>query len=386
LTFGGVVEYIFSPVFKYINYKNMSERGPERHDERPSFSPAATVVFAGIAAATVTMTASSVRQHGFRNAPGFNDVQGRVDNAPVERSPFGIQNPKKGSPVVQEQMGVVSGRVQSVSNDTVVNGESMVLDSGSRVSDGGNYGRNGGVKSLPEMKRGAGVKRSVKVPGLSRDADSKVSVVEAVRAKLDRRGKNLAALSEYQLQGIVHGAVEDVLKSGRLPLRSGITVRTFPDKLSEYRVDRLGLDGRIRDAIGEVSAGKKERRDEMKHDARKILAKDSGLNVSDDEIGSVSYADVEEKEAIALAEREAHDRGYVEWIEGLNKGGFDSKDVPEMSAEEFGALFEEHFAETGATPDAVAKGMVPNDVASSPEDADVEIIPDSRTWAQQAEA
>jgi len=110
-------------------------------------------------------------------------------------------------------------------------------------------------------------------------------------------------------------------------------VRTFPDKLSEYRVDRLGLDGRIRDAIGEVSAGKKERRDEMRRGDRDLLGKDEMAFFAEGEALESEVDAAQEKDYLIDQERHAigveamqkmqddqrsSDAGYVEWIEGMD--------------------------------------------------------------------
>lgn len=366
----------------------MSERGPEgqnlpvrkdrkliqfKHPSQVALAAAVAVAVSGIAGAVMERAFDSTLSRGSDkpNVPPANP-----NNAPERKS---------SDPAVPARVMVASKSVPSVTSAVMegdtpayrANDGKRVEDGGSRVSEGGNYGRNGGVKGLPEMKRGVG-KRSEKVAGVSRDADSRLSFVESARAKLNERGKNLVAFSEYQLRGIVYSAVEEVLNANKFPLRKNesFPAKTFPSKLDEYKVDRLRLDSRIRAAIGQVSGVKKERRDEMNGEARKVLAKDDELNVSDAEFGLVSYADAEfedavsaQRAAITVEETEkmkldqsAYDEGYVDWIDGLNGDGFDDENVArsggEMSDSEFGALFEEHFAQNGVTPEALEKGMV----------------------------
>lgn len=334
----------------------MSERGPERRDERPSFSPAATVVFAGIAAATVTMAASSAMKHARQNASGFSEVQGRVDHAPVARNESEIQNPKKGSPVIQKQMGVVSDRVNAVSNGSVVHGETMVADGGSRVSEGGNYGRNGGVRSATDRNSARAADAFVKNGTVSRLSDNSLSAVDHVLAHIgdlksisSLKGDRLSAVVEEAVR-IVGGHADDasilngvrkaalklepidakkhskLLNGLKMVMKEGMHYRAYDNNtvdllpLGVTLIDRMKLDigteqlatligenldafrlggketqvrGMIRGEIGKVFEGRDKRRDAVRSGERNVLRKDSGLYVSDDDdAGTISYADV----------------------------------------------------------------------------------------------
>ncbi len=193
----------------------MSARGPEgNHGERSLFSPAAQVVLAGIAAATVTATASSVRQHALGHS-GFRHEQGRIidetSNVSVARGESVVQNARKGSSAVQRELGVVSERAQDVVMDVRGKGKpGKFADGGSRVSESGDYGMDGGVRNATSRNSDK-VEGAKKMKGESRDGDVSRPLVDKVLAEIGDFSE-VASLSGDELRVVVGDAVKAALK------------------------------------------------------------------------------------------------------------------------------------------------------------------------------
>jgi len=280
----------------------------------------------------------------------------------------------------------------SVSNTRVVGGNTKSMKSyksgkGGRIAtdisgvDVYDAGVSGVGKRVSVGKRGGRdfVQGEI-LTGDSTSLDSRhaLTLKERVRSRVGGL-EHLRHLSPKQLSMVVEKAVREAL-------------RFVPN---EERLDVAWVGRREKKVRGEIAGAiKRVFAEKDKAWALKRSGDPKGNVVEDLDIDSLgefmTYADAEEEEdrdasyakemGKMEAEQKANDEAYVDWIEGLNQGAFDSKDVArsggnaedlfhsndvaEMSDEEFGALFEEHFAETGITPDAAAKGMVPDDVSS----------------------
>jgi hypothetical protein len=107
--------------------------------------------------------------------------------------------------------------------------------------------------------------------------DSRLSLAEAVRAKLEKRNKNLSALSEHQLQALVDGAIKGVLRKSKFPLRKKETVSSevggATNALDQFNAEKLEakISAMIKFEIDRVFAGKAEKRDRRLKAKREFL-------------------------------------------------------------------------------------------------------------------